>query len=149
MTEWKQEKSCGAVIFRMNHDETEVLLIHQNQGHWCFPKGHVKKGETERQTAYREVREETGLKIRFANGFRDTTHYVPYIHTEKEAVYFLGIVSGGREKVQKEEVMEMKWIPASEACDLLTFANDRRLLEHAIGFLRENNGRQLLKESDT
>ena len=37
----KKEKSCGAVIIRRNNETVQYLLIHQVQGHWCFPKGHV------------------------------------------------------------------------------------------------------------
>ena len=42
------EKSCGAIVYRKFHGNTEILLIkHINSGHWSFPKGHVEKGETE------------------------------------------------------------------------------------------------------
>ena len=35
------EKSCGAVVFRRYHGNTELLLIkHTAGGHWSFPKGH-------------------------------------------------------------------------------------------------------------
>ena len=47
--------SCGAVVFRKYHGNTELLLIkHTVGGHWAFPKGHVESGETETQTALRE-----------------------------------------------------------------------------------------------
>ena len=52
----EKEKSCGAVIFR-KQKELEVLIVRQNEGHWCFPKGHVEKGESEQETAAREVLE--------------------------------------------------------------------------------------------
>ena len=50
------EKSCGAIVYRKFHGNTELLLIkHANGGHWSFPKGHVEAGETELQTAEREI----------------------------------------------------------------------------------------------
>ncbi len=37
------EKSCGAIVYRKSHGNTEILLIkHINSGHWSFPKGHVE-----------------------------------------------------------------------------------------------------------
>ena len=55
-----KEKSCGAIVYRKYHGNTEILLIkHINSGHWSFPKGHVERGETEVQTAHREILEET------------------------------------------------------------------------------------------
>ena len=53
------EKSCGAVVFRIGERGPEALVIHQNAGHWGFPKGHVEPGEDEEQTALREILEET------------------------------------------------------------------------------------------
>ena len=55
-----KEKSCGAVIF---NNEDKVLIVKHNAGHWDFPKGHMEAGETEKQTALREVKEETKIDI--------------------------------------------------------------------------------------
>ena len=54
-----EEKACGCIISQNN----KILLIRQMSGMWGFPKGHVEEGETEEQTAKREVKEETGLSI--------------------------------------------------------------------------------------
>ena len=56
----KNEKACGAVI---KNEEGKILLIFQQNGFWGFPKGHVEEGETEPETAVREVFEETGLWV--------------------------------------------------------------------------------------
>ena len=51
-------------MVRKNGEQYDlVLLRHRFGGHWSFPKGHVEAGETERQTALREVKEETGLTV--------------------------------------------------------------------------------------
>ena len=55
----KYEKSCGAIIF----DKDKILVIQQKEGHWGFPKGHVEEGETEVETAIREIKEETNLDV--------------------------------------------------------------------------------------
>ena len=48
----QHEKSCGAIVYRKSHGNTEILLIkHINSGHWSFPKGHMEAGETEIETA--------------------------------------------------------------------------------------------------
>ena len=42
----KQEKSCGAIVYRHVGEKTQLLLIkHRFSGHWSFPKGHVEEGE--------------------------------------------------------------------------------------------------------
>lgn len=56
--------SCGAVVYKLN-PTPQILLIKQNKydDYWGIPKGHMEQGETFMQTACREVREETGVKI--------------------------------------------------------------------------------------
>ena len=57
----KHEKSCGAICYTREEGAPRVLVIcHRYGGHWAFPKGHVEAGESEEETAMREVREETG-----------------------------------------------------------------------------------------
>ena len=65
-----RERSCGAVVYARAADGVRYVLVHSRSGFWGFPKGHVEAGETERETAAREIWEETGLHARFVDGFR-------------------------------------------------------------------------------
>ena len=70
------EKSCGAIVYRKHHGNTEILLVrHIKSGYWSFPKGHVEEGETEEETARREIKEETGLDVLLDTGFRETVTF--------------------------------------------------------------------------
>lgn len=40
-----------------------LMIRHKAGGHRSFPKGHMEKGETETDTAEREVMEETAVRI--------------------------------------------------------------------------------------
>jgi bis(5'-nucleosidyl)-tetraphosphatase len=53
----KEEKSIAAVVYNQN----EYLLLKYGLGHWEFVKGHIEKGETEKETIMRELEEETGI----------------------------------------------------------------------------------------
>lgn len=140
----KREKSCGALVIRKTGDTYDlVLLRHRFGGHWSFPKGHVEAGETERQTALREVREETGLSIRLLDGFRESVEYFPQAGVKKQVVYFLGVAQGDELVRQEEEISELRWAPLLEAGDLVTFANDKRLIRLAkkrLGIATEYTG---------
>ena len=92
-------------------------------------------GETEEETAKREIREETGLLVRLDPGFRRSVRYSPKPGVDKDVIYFLGFPTGGNPAVQKEEIREMRWLPGAEALRLVTYDNDRQVLEGAIAYL--------------
>ena len=128
----KREKSCGALVLREQEDGLYIVLLrHRFGGHWSFPKGHVEAGESERQTALREVREETGLQIRLMDGFRESVEYSPKPGVRKQVVYFLGRTEEKKLVRQEEEISEIMWAPLSKAAELVSFANDKRLIRHA------------------
>ena len=57
------ERSCGAVVFTRINGEVRYLIIKSLTGIYGFPKGHMENGESEEQTAHREVLEETGYLV--------------------------------------------------------------------------------------
>lgn len=129
----KYEKSCGAVIF---NGAGRILLIHQQKGHWGFPKGHVEKGETEEMTALREIKEEVGLDVRIDTGFREVTTYSPYPGVIKDVVYFIAHLAGKDNiKLQREEVIGYEWATPQGARNALTFRGDRELIEKALAYI--------------
>ena len=68
---------------------TEILLIkHIKSGYWSFPKGHVENGETEEETAKREIKEETGIDVYIDSGFRETVTYSPRKDAKKGGCVF-------------------------------------------------------------
>lgn len=140
----KQEKSCGAIVFRRFHKQIQVLIIQQIQGHYCFPKGHVEDNETEKQTAKREIKEETGLNVKFIKGFKHSLSYSPKKNIKKEVVYFLAILKGGKEKIQKDELLDLKWLSIKDAKKIITYDNDKELLDHALIFLSETYLEELM-----
>lgn len=129
----KYEKSCGAICY--TYDETgapRVLVIcHRYGGHWAFPKGHVEAGESEEQTAVREVREETGVQVCVRPGYREVTTYSPAKGVTKDVVFFVARITGGTLCAQPEEVRTVCLLSLDDALRRLTYAADRELLEKA------------------
>lgn len=127
------EKSCGVVLFHEN-GRREYLLLHYPGGHWDLPKGHVEKGESEKETAARELEEETGIKeIEFISGYREVISYKyhrgPKLST-KEVVYFLAKTSAKEVKISHEH-QNFLWLPYNEAVEKLTFENAKDLVRKA------------------
>lgn len=132
----KREKSCGALVYRKENNKYKLLLVkHRYGGHWCFPKGHVEAGENEVQTALREVMEETGIQINLQEGFRQAVEYFPKPNVKKQVIYFLGEAQYEEYTMQEEEIREITWADLDKAYYMVTFKNDKNLINEARKYL--------------
>lgn len=130
------EKSCGAIVYRKYHGNTEILLVRSiKSGHWSFPKGHVEEGETEEETARREIKEETGLDVLLDTGFRETVTFSPKRNTKKTVVYFVGMATSHDLVPQQEEISELRWHEIGQAVSVLTYENDKMIVNKAKSFI--------------
>lgn len=132
-------------MLRQENENLYLLLIrHKLGGHWSFPKGHVEKGETEIDTALREVKEETNVSVNLIDGFKESVYYFPKPNIKKQVVYFIGTTDSPEFKRQEEEVSEITWAEFGNAYDMVSFKNDKKLIYKANKFLLSKG---ILKES--
>lgn len=124
------EKSCGAVIYRNTGREgIKILLVKNHNGKcWTFPKGHVELNESEKQTALREIKEETGLSVTIEPNFRQTSIYRPYGKIKKYVVFFLARASESSVIMQKNEIDYYLWVSIDDAMKLCSHDNDTKIL---------------------
>ena len=127
-----EEKACGCIIT----ENDKILLIRQMSGMWGFPKGHVEEGETEEQTAVREVKEETNIDVEVDSAKRYVMHYKTDKGKYKEVVLFIGKKVGGYLRMQPEEIIEAGWFEYQDALKIISYGNTRDLFKQV---LKENN----------
>ena len=137
----KYEKSCGAVVFTREGGEIKYLVIKSLTGIYGFPKGHVEQGETEEETALREVLEETGILVSLLSGFRvDEEYPLPQKEdTIKQVVYFLGEYCDQEPRYQASELSDAVLVDYETAMSLFQFDSSRRILTEADKFLAGKN----------
>lgn len=124
------EKSCGAVVYHKSGGIIKYLLVKNRNGRcWSFPKGHIEKGESEKQTAAREIKEETGLDVHFKSDFRETGIYHPFGRTSKKVVFFLAEAKSDKVNIQRREIDYYRWVTMEQAQKLCKHENDIRVLE--------------------
>ena len=126
------EKSCGAVVFTLAGERLRYVIIRSPAGICGFPKGHVEGKETERETALREIREETGLRVRLLDGFREETSYPIQrqggLPATKQVIYFLAEFRDQIPVAQESEVSEIRLLEYSAAMEALKYENTRQIL---------------------
>lgn len=131
----KKEKSCGGVITSQIDGITRFLIIRSVRGRIAFPKGHVEPGENELETAHREIFEETGVRVTFSEGFRESVYQITRKGNLKEVVYYLGKALETKTVPQLKEVSEVLWLTFDEAFMRLTRQTDREVLMKAVRFM--------------
>lgn len=140
-----REPTAGGVIFRRkaNAKGIEILLIQDAKNRWTIPKGHIEEGETAKQTAEREIQEETGLqemkvmnwlgKINFR--YRRGTSLV-LMTTE----IFLVQGLGDTDKLKPEDWMNgIKWFSAAEALDKIEYEDIGKIILLGLKKIRQNH----------
>ncbi|OGK13660.1 hypothetical protein A3A93_00570 [Candidatus Roizmanbacteria bacterium RIFCSPLOWO2_01_FULL_38_12] len=138
------ETSAGGVVFKFVEDVRHWLVIQHNKAkHWGFPKGHVGDkvdNESLEDAALREVKEEGGItaKIIDHKPFRNTYFYTLNGFPRKKTVYyFLMEYVSGDTKDHDWEVQEAKFVPEDDIFDVLTYKNDKKILEKVIEKLKK------------
>ena len=131
------ERSCGAVVYRNIGGMIRFLLIkNRRSSPWGFPKGHVEQGENDFQTAYREVLEETGIRITIHPDFITKSQYTIQGKVEKNVNIFLAATQDTQTIIQKEEIEDYIWLGYEKALGKLRFENDRNILAKAYEYLK-------------
>ena len=103
-------KSCGVLPYREENGSREYLLVYENYSHcWSIPKGHMEMGETEAETAQRELFEETGLAAQLDTDHWASIEYAVSPIARKQVVFCLGRVSG-TPRTREGEIDGFQWI---------------------------------------
>lgn len=133
------EKSCGAVVFTRINSQVKYVIIESKGGIFGFPKGHMERDESERETALREVYEETGLKVELIDGFLTEDNHTFMVGSEirmKHIVYFLGEYDGQSFVAQEAELNGIYLLDYLEAIGMLQFESSKRILTEANSFIQ-------------
>lgn len=120
--------AAGGLVWRHGDGGAlQVLLVHRPRYRdWSFPKGKCDPGEELRETAEREVLEETGLAVELGEQVGDV-EYLDHKGRHKLVRYWAMSVAGGR-FVPNDEVDVARWVSLEEAAEVLTYDHDRGLL---------------------
>ena len=119
-------KATGGIV---TNKKNQILFIYR-KGKWDLPKGKMEKNESKKESALREVIEETGVKkLKIINFFSTTFHLIKVkreYFLKETHWYTMKTKYDGKLKPQKSEgIMSAKWKTFDEALEIKkkTFRN--------------------------
>lgn len=145
ISEVVREPTSGGIVFRRNptNKDIEILLIQDAKNRWTIPKGHIEEGESSKQTAEREIREETGLQeMKVLNwlgkiNFRYRRQQSLVLMTTE---IFLVQALGDTNKLKPEEWMSgIQWFSAAEALDKIEYEDIGKIILLGLKKIRSSN----------
>lgn len=132
----KDVNCYGIIPLKWVDEEWHVLLIkHVKGNYWAFPKGHGEGKEEPLESATRELLEETGLNIvKLLSSESLCEHYNFVARGEqihKSVTYFIAEVEGVL-SLQKDEIIDAKWVPLVAAESEMTFKEGKNICRRTI-----------------
>jgi 8-oxo-dGTP pyrophosphatase MutT (NUDIX family) len=137
--------AAGAVALRKD----SVLLVHRPRyDDWSFPKGKLDPGELAPVAAVREVREETGVRVRLGSPLAAQRY--PSGGRMKKVFYWHGHVVGDHrvdDYPVNDEIDQVAWVPLSKARRRLSYAFDVDTLDEALDHDRRTQAVVVLRHT--
>jgi 8-oxo-dGTP pyrophosphatase MutT (NUDIX family) len=126
---------AGGIVYAPRDGNVEYLLVRPSKGgsEWLLPKGHIEPGESTKEAALREVREETGVIGRLLGAVGRLRFETP---DTVDAKFYLMERLG--EVTPEDENRANKWLPFEQALQALHYS-DSKLLLHKAELLRLAN----------
>jgi 8-oxo-dGTP pyrophosphatase MutT (NUDIX family) len=120
---------AGGVVFRAGRGAIEYLLVEatDDPAQWVLPKGHVEEAEHSRETAVREVHEETGVWARIAHDLDDVSYSVNNTVVTVRFYLMQAVGYGLRKDKERQHV----WLPLPQAVAQASHKETRELLQAA------------------
>jgi 8-oxo-dGTP pyrophosphatase MutT (NUDIX family) len=135
----EREFSAGGVVVR-GHEVAVIVpkkLSPDGRRVLALPKGHPDEGETMKQAAMREVREETGLETELIEKLGDVEYWYQRKGRRilKKVTFYLFEYRSGSVEDHDDEIEEARWMPLEDAARELSFAGEREMVERALSRL--------------
>lgn len=133
--------AAGAVLWRIIGDDIHVLVIHRTEHKdISLPKGKVDPGETLPQTAVREIREETGIKVALGVPLGATEYVMPNGKNKFVQYWAAEVTTKAIHKskfVPNDEVAALEWLPLASARGELSYEPDREILDNFAALVKD------------
>jgi 8-oxo-dGTP diphosphatase len=132
MQDEPQVRAAGAAVWRRGGAGIEWAVIHRPRyDDWSLTKGKLDPGEDFETAAVREVEEEIGVRGALGTELPSTT-YTDNKGRSKLVRYWTMEAADGDAFTPNDEVDDVRWLPATQALEVLSYERDGEVLAAAI-----------------
>lgn len=122
--------AAGTLPWRVRSGQLQVLLIHRPEyDDWSWPKGRLAPNETLPETAWRETKEEVGLRLSLGIPLGVIRYKNPDGKSRKEVWYWAARVVDKKPTPDRKEVDQTRWATVDQARSLLSKEVDQKPLD--------------------
>lgn len=130
-----EEVSAGGIVFFKN----SILMLRKFNGDWVLPKGRVEENESLKETALREVYEETRAKVTPIKYLGKINYefnricYMDRVHINKEVHWYLMMAKNMNCIAQKKEgFVEARFLPFESSLIIARYDDERKIIKKAV-----------------
>ena len=121
-------QAAGGILWKKEGGQKKFAVVHRHKHKdWSLPKGKVDKKESWKETALREVLEETGYEAKI----KKYAGSISYLLEGKPKVVLFWHMKIKSEKKSKMngEVDEVRWVTLEEAKPLLDYPEELKIIK--------------------
>lgn len=138
-----REPTAGGIVFRLTNDQKdiEILLIQDSKGRWTIPKGHIEPGETAKQTAIREIGEESGLfhiqVLMWLGKIQFQYRRIDKLVLMTTQIYLVRALDDAEIPTKEQWMKGIKWFKFNDAIDAIEYEDIEKLMLLAKNKIRQ------------
>lgn len=121
-------QAAGGVLWKKDGGQKKLAVVHRHKHNdWSLPKGKVDQGESWKETALREVLEETGYSAKITK-YAGSVSYL--LDGKPKVVLYWHMKIKSELKVKMNgEVDEVRWVTIEEAEKILDYREELNIIK--------------------
>jgi 8-oxo-dGTP diphosphatase len=121
-------QAAGGILWKKEQGQKKFAVVHRHKHQdWSLPKGKVDRKENWKETALREVLEETGYEAKIKKYAGSISYLLE--GTPKVVLFWHMKIKSEKKSKMNGEVDEVRWVTIEEAKSLLDYPEELKIVK--------------------